>query len=137
MAAAEDCGVEAVDCGLLPTPALALAAAGEAAVMVTGSHIPADRNGLKFYLPAGEISKAEEVAISAAFKVEAATFGARAGADTTDGQRMSIPDGRVVHLRPSGNALEFRAYVEPVSRAEAAALLAEATAAVRAALARL
>jgi phosphomannomutase len=40
--------------------------AGAAAVMVTGSHIPADRNGLKFYTPAGEITKAEEAAILAA-----------------------------------------------------------------------
>ena len=66
--AARACGVEVIDCGALPTPALALAAqaAGRAAVMVTGSHIPADRNGLKFYLPGGEISKDDEAAISAA-----------------------------------------------------------------------
>lgn len=59
------CGVPVVDCGALPTPALALAAfqGGGAAIMVTGSHIPADRNGLKFYTPAGEITKADEAAI--------------------------------------------------------------------------
>lgn len=33
--------------------------------MVTGSHIPADRNGLKFYSPHGEISKADEAGICA------------------------------------------------------------------------
>ena len=33
--------------------------------MVTGSHIPADRNGLKFYTRAGEITKMDEVAILA------------------------------------------------------------------------
>ena len=67
--AARAAGVHAVPCGALPTPALALAAmhAKAAAVMVTGSHIPADRNGLKFYTPAGEISKADEAAISAAY----------------------------------------------------------------------
>ncbi|SFE42007.1 phosphomannomutase [Roseivivax sediminis] len=61
-------GVRATDCGVLPTPALALAAmdAGEGAVMVTGSHIPADRNGLKFYVPSGEIAKTDETAITAA-----------------------------------------------------------------------
>jgi phosphomannomutase len=32
--------------------------------MVTGSHIPAERNGIKFYLPSGEISKADEAAIA-------------------------------------------------------------------------
>ena len=58
-------GLPVTECGALPTPALALAAmrAGRAAIMVTGSHIPADRNGLKFYLPSGEISKADEAAI--------------------------------------------------------------------------
>lgn len=61
-------GLTVTDCGALPTPALALAAmaAGQAAVMVTGSHIPADRNGLKFYTPAGEIAKADEAAILSA-----------------------------------------------------------------------
>lgn len=61
-------GLRAVDCGVLPTPALALAAAarGTAAVMVTGSHIPDDRNGLKFYTARGEITKADEMAIAAA-----------------------------------------------------------------------
>lgn len=66
--AARRAGVDVVDCGDAPTPALALAAmaAGAGAVMVTGSHIPADRNGLKFYTPAGEITKADEAGILAA-----------------------------------------------------------------------
>lgn len=68
MQAAQAVGLQVTDCGDVPTPALALAAmeAGAAAVMITGSHIPADRNGLKFYTPAGEISKAQEAAILAA-----------------------------------------------------------------------
>lgn len=58
-------GFSALDCGALPTPALALHAQLRKlpAVMVTGSHIPADRNGLKFYLPRGEITKADEAGI--------------------------------------------------------------------------
>lgn len=68
MDAARATGLAVTDCGDVPTPALALAAmnAGAAAVMVTGSHIPADRNGLKFYTPDGEITKAHEAAILAA-----------------------------------------------------------------------
>ncbi|PDV85668.1 phosphomannomutase [Rhizobium sp. H4] len=56
------------DCGRVPTPALALYALQEkaACLMVTGSHIPADRNGIKFYRPDGEIDKADEAAITAA-----------------------------------------------------------------------
>ena len=62
-------GVNVVDCGAVGTPALALASmdAGAAAIMVTGSHIPSDRNGLKFYVPQGEISKDDERKISAAY----------------------------------------------------------------------
>ncbi len=58
-------GFDVIDHGALPTPALALAAlaANEAAIMVTGSHIPADRNGLKFYTADGEIGKSDEAGI--------------------------------------------------------------------------
>ncbi len=68
MQAASSAGVNVTDCSAVPTPALAMAAmhAGAAAVMVTGSHIPDDRNGLKFYTPMGEITKADETAIVAA-----------------------------------------------------------------------
>ncbi len=61
-------GHDVTFCGPVPTPALALAAmqAGAGAVMITGSHIPADRNGLKFYTPQGEITKDHEAAILAA-----------------------------------------------------------------------
>ncbi|WP_128255514.1 phosphomannomutase [Falsirhodobacter deserti] len=73
--AAQAAGLRVVDCGTVPTPALALASigAGAAAVMVTGSHIPADRNGLKFYIPSGEISKADEAAIMAMRKMPEGT----------------------------------------------------------------
>ena len=83
IAAARAVGIHAVDCGAVPTPALALASmsAGAAAVMVTGSHIPADRNGLKFYVPSGEISKEDEAAISAAY---AAKQTPAAGSGTLD-----------------------------------------------------
>lgn len=61
-------GCEVDFCGVLPTPALALhaLAQGIPAIMVTGSHIPFDRNGIKFYRPEGEISKADEAAIAQA-----------------------------------------------------------------------
>lgn len=68
MSAAQATGLAVVDCGVLPTPALALAAQerGCPALMVTGSHIPFDRNGLKFYRPSGEITKADEAGIAQA-----------------------------------------------------------------------
>lgn len=58
-------GYRAEFLGALPSPALALRCltGGISGVMVTGSHIPFDRNGLKFYSPIGEILKADEQAI--------------------------------------------------------------------------
>lgn len=64
---AQALGLTPVFCGVLPTPALAHFAFREKipAIMVTGSHIPFDRNGLKFYRPDGEITKADEQQILA------------------------------------------------------------------------
>ena len=67
-------GVRPLRLGPLPTPALALAAQtmGAGAIMVTGSHIPADRNGLKFYRRGGaEIDKTDEAALVAAARTPA------------------------------------------------------------------
>lgn len=66
-AACANHGATPFDCGVLPTPALALYATkkGAPAIMVTGSHIPADRNGLKFYTADGEIAKSDEASIVA------------------------------------------------------------------------
>ena len=53
-------------CGKIPTPALALYAQkqGMPAIMITGSHIPFDRNGIKYYGLSGEITKSDEMAIT-------------------------------------------------------------------------
>ncbi|MGZ5615444.1 MAG: phosphomannomutase [Methylobacter sp.] len=68
LAGIRQAGCEADFCSVLPTPALALyaLAQGMPAIMVTGSHIPFDRNGIKFYRAEGEISKADEAAIAQA-----------------------------------------------------------------------
>lgn len=58
-------GRQVVYVGELPTPAIAFYAAkiGAPAIVVTGSHIPFDRNGIKFYRFDGEISKVDEQAM--------------------------------------------------------------------------
>lgn len=63
-----DAGHEVSFCGSIPTPALAAFAYENksASVMVTGSHIPADRNGIKFYKPQEEVLKEDEADIKAA-----------------------------------------------------------------------
>ncbi len=66
-------GVSVLDCGLSSTPAMFMSTihtAADAAVQITASHHPADRNGLKFFLPEGgldspDISEIIEYADSA------------------------------------------------------------------------
>ncbi|MCX4073029.1 phosphomannomutase [Aeromonas caviae] len=67
-AALMQAGIEPIYYGVIPTPALAYQSMQDKlpCIMVTGSHIPFDRNGLKFYRPDGEISKADELAILSA-----------------------------------------------------------------------
>lgn len=56
-----------VFCGFVPTPALSLHAftRGIPSLMVTGSHIPADRNGIKFNRAQGEFLKSDEIPMRA------------------------------------------------------------------------
>ncbi|GAA77711.1 phosphomannomutase [Pseudoalteromonas sp. BSi20495] len=63
--AAEQLGLSVIYYGVIPTPALACRAMALniPSIMVTGSHIPFDRNGLKFYRPDGEINKPDESSI--------------------------------------------------------------------------
>ncbi|WP_301102214.1 phosphomannomutase [Propionivibrio sp.] len=67
-AAIEHAGLSVDFCGAIPTPALAYYAQtqGLPGIMVTGSHIPFERNGIKFYGTAGEITKADEARINGA-----------------------------------------------------------------------
>ena len=65
--AAADMGVTVINGGRVPSPALANYGISHElpTIMVTGSHIPSDRNGIKFTLPSGEISKEDESGILA------------------------------------------------------------------------
>ncbi|MDR1140158.1 MAG: phosphomannomutase [Planctomycetaceae bacterium] len=58
-------GLKPIDCQTIPTPTVALYGISEniPAIMVTGSHIPENRNGIKFHLPFGEILKKDEIGI--------------------------------------------------------------------------
>jgi phosphomannomutase len=67
-AAMRDMGYSVTYAGALPTPALAYfgLTIKSPCMVVTGSHIPFDRNGLKFYRADGEITKADEDLMRAA-----------------------------------------------------------------------
>lgn len=64
-AAIRHCGGEVAFCGFVPSPAVAAYAFTQAipSLMVTGSHIPDDRNGIKFNRIDGEILKPDEMAM--------------------------------------------------------------------------
>lgn len=63
--AISDAGKEVLFVGEQPTPAIAYIAGIQKApaIIVTGSHIPFDRNGIKFYRAEGEITKDDESAM--------------------------------------------------------------------------
>ncbi len=64
-AACIELGFEPVNYGFIPSPAIALFGLHQKipTIMVTGSHIPDDRNGIKFNTPAGELLKQDEQAV--------------------------------------------------------------------------
>ena len=88
-----DSGYEVEYCGLIPTPALAFWALNynRPCIMVTGSHIPDDRNGIKFYKQSGEVLKTDEV------EIKAAVSAARDQAYNSDDARFNN-DGSLVKL---------------------------------------
>ncbi|MEI8288189.1 MAG: phosphomannomutase [Verrucomicrobiota bacterium] len=77
--AAEDMGYSAMNCGKVPSPAVALFGLENKipAIMVTGSHIPDDRNGIKFNKVTGEVLKEDEKGMSSqVVELNDALFGA-------------------------------------------------------------
>jgi len=74
-----DAGCQLDYCGKIPSPALAYQGFQNqrASIMVTGSHIPDDRNGIKFNKPDSEILKSDEARIlTAVARVRAQVEGA-------------------------------------------------------------
>jgi phosphomannomutase len=89
--AAVDAGLTVVFLGYIPTPALVLQAMTHRApgIMVTGSHIPFDRNGIKLIRPSGEVLKEDEQGILNAIRtVRAAEYARPAGESIFDGRGM-------------------------------------------------
>lgn len=98
--AAGDMDWNVVYSGRIPSPAIALYGIEQAlpTIMVTGSHIPADRNGIKFNHPQGEITKKDEEGIRAEnFDLDDSAFG---------------PDGMLLHAAelPAENTTARESY---------------------------
>ncbi|MDR0515488.1 MAG: UTP--glucose-1-phosphate uridylyltransferase [Fibromonadaceae bacterium] len=110
MAAAKSLGFECDYQGFLPSPALALYSIkkGIPSIMVTGSHIPSNRNGIKFCDYYGEITKADEQSIRAQ---EIQIPGNAGGSPTqecppaTNGEALKIYKEHILSLFPK-NALQ-------------------------------
>src|SRR5215472_1668211 len=89
-------GMDPVNLGELPTPALTWFAVnrGCASIMVTGSHIPFDRNGYKLNTACGELLKEQETPINALVRTVRETVYAQEFAScpfAADGSLRRIP----------------------------------------------
>jgi len=82
---------------------------GSLAVAEDGSHVPADRNGIKFYKPEGEVLKTDEVAIRAAI-VEA---GAVVDASLFDGSGALAAPAPAAAFVPDAAEAYVRRYLDP------------------------
>lgn len=105
-----DAGCRVENAGKIPTPALIFHAMskGCAGVMVTGSHIPFDRNGIKINKSVGEILKSDEAGIIREVeRVRAEEYGRNATTSAFDSSGM-LKSPR--ELPPLDGAAE-RAYV--------------------------
>ncbi len=81
-AAVRAAGCTPVHCGEIATPAVTLfgMSRGIPSIMVTGSHIPDDRNGIKFNKATGEILKTDEAGIRGRrVELDAGLFDAQGG----------------------------------------------------------
>lgn len=105
--AIEDYGGTPVYCGKIPSPAVALYGLeqGVPAITITGSHIPDDRNGIKFNKPTGEILKQDEVGISSqTIQVDDQLFTAEGD---FRGARRSLPN-----VEPAARQSYLRRYLD-------------------------
>jgi phosphomannomutase len=112
--AVRDEGLEVDFCGAVPTPAILYYGILHhiPSIMVTGSHVPEDRNGIKFNLPWGEVLKSDEAGITRLYeelkKLEASA--AATGSGRFDEQGASLPDPRA-ETGPASEAAQ-RAYLD-------------------------
>ncbi len=114
-AAVKDSGHKSRYAGRCPTPALMAFGLHQhrASIMVTGSHIPGDRNGIKFNKPDGEILKADEPAILDAVHQWREQVGQDPYADWFDqGGKFRVPPQELPQPDAAAMAFYERRYLE-------------------------
>jgi phosphomannomutase len=119
--AVSDAGLKAENAGKIPTPALTYYAmqSGRPSIMVTGSHIPFDRNGIKFNKKAGEVLKSDEAGILAEVAQARRTEYGRPRQETPfdgsgmlrEGQRPRLPEAN-----PEARRMYVRRYLDAFPR---------------------
>jgi phosphomannomutase len=110
-----DSGCPVENAGTVPTPALILhaVATGRPGVMVSGSHIPFDRNGIKLNKSVGEVLKSDEGGITREIeRVRVEEYGrtADASAFTASGAFKRSPELPAVH--PAARERYVRRYLD-------------------------
>ena len=114
-----DSGCRAENDGKIPTPALVSHAisTGRAGVMVTGSHIPFDRNGIKINKSVGEVLKSDEAGITREIervRVEEYSQTVTTSAFDTSGMFKRVPD--LPLLDPAAEEAYVRRYLTSFTR---------------------
>ena len=111
--ACSDAGFTVENEGKIPTPALSYYAFQKRrpSIMVTGSHIPFDRNGIKFNKSGGELLKTDEAAVLKAVEHARRAEYARLREDSRFDDSGMFRVGQATNLSPS-NSAAHHAYVK-------------------------
>jgi len=114
-----DSGCQIENAGKIPTPALISRAirTKRAGVMVSGSHIPFDRNGIKINKSVGEVLKSDEAGISREIaRVRAEEYGRTATTSPFDGNGMLKHAPELPPLDRSAEEAYVRRYIDCFKR---------------------
>jgi len=120
-----DAGFQVENAGKIPTPALIFhsLSAGRAGVMVTGSHIPFDRNGIKINKSVGEILKSDEAGIVRDIeRVRSEEYGRSAAASAFDASGMFKSALELPPLNHTAEQAYVRRYLSSFDRGGLAGL---------------
>jgi len=110
-----DAGFVVENAGMLPTPALMLhsLATRSAGVMVTGSHIPFDRNGIKINKSVGEVLKSDEAGITSEVeRIRADEYGRSADESAFDEHGMLKAPPRLPQVMAAATERYVRRFVD-------------------------
>ncbi|KAB8231338.1 hypothetical protein ETB97_001518 [Aspergillus alliaceus] len=114
--ALKDTGMHPINLGAIPTPALTYFALkhGKGSIMVTGSHIPFDRNGYKLNTSKGELLKKDEQPINDNVKVAREELLSQPYAESLFNQHGMLRSARsdLSPVAPEGRAAYIQRYAD-------------------------